>query len=65
MVSKPKWLQIAEDIQGLKEIPGPSHNKTILSMLESLTSFNGSGVNLNYSAVAANAKMGFMLAIEQ
>lgn len=33
-------------------------------VVASFTSFSGSGVNLNYSAVAANAKMGFMLAIE-
>lgn len=30
----------------------------------SLTSFDSNGVNLNYSAVAATAKMGFMLAVE-
>lgn len=34
--TQPKWLEVAERYQGLKEIPGPNHNKTILAMLEKL-----------------------------
>jgi uncharacterized protein (TIGR02594 family) len=34
--TQPEWLEVAERYQGLKEIPGPNHNKTILAMLEKL-----------------------------
>ena len=35
-MSNPKWLDIAESYQGLKEVPGPNHNKTITGWLEKL-----------------------------
>jgi len=35
-MADPRWLEVAERYQGLKEIPGPNHNKTILAMLEKL-----------------------------
>lgn len=35
-MTKPRWLQIAEDYNGVREIPGPRHNPTIIRWLERL-----------------------------
>ncbi|MFN3706515.1 MAG: TIGR02594 family protein [Thermoflexales bacterium] len=34
--SEPRWLQIARSYIGVKEVPGPRHNSTIVSWLVSL-----------------------------
>lgn len=34
--AEPRWMQIARKYEGLREIPGPRHNTTILGWLERL-----------------------------
>ena len=38
-MSKPRWLQIAEGYNGVREIPGPRHNPTIIRWLEKLNAW--------------------------
>ena len=38
-MTKPRWLQIAEDYNGVREIPGPRHNPTIIRWLEKLNAW--------------------------
>ena len=38
-MSKPRWLRTAESYVGLREIPGPKHNRTILRWLENLNAW--------------------------
>ena len=35
----PRWMKIAEKLNGLREVPGPKHNKTILGWLEKLNAW--------------------------
>ena len=35
-MSEPSWLKIARSYEGLKEIPGPRHNQTIIRWLGKL-----------------------------
>lgn len=38
-MTKPAWLSTAEKLQGIKEIPGPKHNPTIVGWLRDLNAW--------------------------